>query len=37
MIWQAGTVDAMRGVEPDDFRTSLDEGIDAIDAMRAPT
>ena len=25
----------MRGVEPDDFRTSLDQGIDAITAANA--
>jgi hypothetical protein len=30
VIWQAGTVDALRGIEADDFRTSLDQGIDAI-------
>jgi hypothetical protein len=30
VIWQAGTVDALRGVEPDDFRNSLDQGLDAI-------
>jgi hypothetical protein len=30
VIWQAGTVDAMRGVEAEDFRNSLDQGIDAI-------
>jgi hypothetical protein len=35
VIWQAGTVDALRGVEPDDFRTSLDGGIDAIQAAAA--
>ncbi len=35
VIWQAGTVDAMRGVEPEDFRTSLDQGIDAIAAANA--
>jgi lysophospholipase L1-like esterase len=35
VIWQAGTVDAMRGVEPDDFRTSLDQGLDAIAAGNA--
>jgi hypothetical protein len=33
VIWQAGTVDALRGVEPEDFRTSLDQGLDA---MRPP-
>jgi len=35
VIWQAGTVDAMRGVELEDFRTSLDQGIDAITAANA--
>ena len=25
VIWQAGTVDALNGVEPEDFRASLDE------------
>jgi len=35
VIWQVGTVDAMRGVEPDDFRASLDQGIDAITAANA--
>jgi hypothetical protein len=35
VIWQAGTVDALRGVEPDDFRTSLDQGLDAIAAVGA--
>ena len=28
VIWQTGTVDAMRGVDPESFRASLDEGID---------
>jgi len=35
VIWQAGTVDALRGVEPEDFRTSLDRGLDAIAAAGA--
>ena len=35
VIWQAGTVDALRGVEPDDFRNSLDQGLDAIAAAGA--
>jgi GDSL-like Lipase/Acylhydrolase family len=35
VIWQAGTVDAMRGVEPEDFRASLDQGLDAIAAGNA--
>src|SRR5262249_25780443 len=32
VIWQVGTVDALRGVEPEDFRNSLDQGLDAIAA-----
>jgi len=35
VIWQAGTVDALRGVEPEDFRTSLDQGLDAIATAEA--
>jgi hypothetical protein len=35
VIWQAGTADAIHGVEPDDFRTKLDEGIDAMQASGA--
>jgi GDSL-like Lipase/Acylhydrolase family len=35
VIWQAGTVDALRGVEPEEFRTSLDQGLDAISAAGA--
>ncbi len=35
VIWQAGTVDALRGVEPDDFRNSLDQGLNAIAAAGA--
>jgi lysophospholipase L1-like esterase len=35
MIWQAGTVDALRGVEPDDFRIALEGGVDAIEAAKA--
>lgn len=30
VIWQTGTVDAIRGVDPESFRTSLDEGIDHV-------
>ncbi len=30
VIWQTGTVDAIRGVDPESFRVSLDEGIDHI-------
>lgn len=35
VIWQAGTADALRGVEPDDFRTSLDSGMDEIQGAGA--
>jgi lysophospholipase L1-like esterase len=27
VVWQAGTVDAMRGIDPDEFRASLEHGI----------
>lgn len=30
VVWQTGTVDAMRGIDPESFRTSLDDGIDHI-------
>ncbi len=30
VIWQTGTADAIRGIDPDDFRTSLDDGIDRL-------
>ncbi|MBI5320330.1 SGNH/GDSL hydrolase family protein [Bradyrhizobium sp.] len=30
VIWQTGTVDAIRGVDPDDFRSAVDEGITAL-------
>ena len=30
VIWQTGTVDAMRSVDPDDFRTAVDEGVEAV-------
>jgi len=35
VIWQAGTVDAMRGIEPDDFRANLEGGVDTISAAGA--
>ena len=35
VIWQAGTVDALSGVEPEDFRNSLDDGVDTIQAADA--
>jgi hypothetical protein len=30
VIWQTGTVDAMRSVDPDDFRTGVSEGVAAL-------
>jgi hypothetical protein len=30
VIWQTGTVDAMRAVDPDDFRTAIDDGVVAL-------
>jgi hypothetical protein len=30
VVWQTGTVDAMRSVDPDDFRTAVDEGVVAL-------
>jgi hypothetical protein len=30
VIWQTGTVDAMRSVDPDDFRAAVDDGVVAL-------
>jgi hypothetical protein len=30
VIWQTGTVDAMRSIDPDDFRGAVDQGIAAL-------
>jgi hypothetical protein len=30
VIWQTGTVDAMRSIDPDDFRSAVEEGIVAV-------
>jgi hypothetical protein len=30
VVWQTGTVDAMRSIDPDDFRGALDEGVAAL-------
>jgi hypothetical protein len=35
VIWQAGTADAINGVEIEDFRTSLEDGIEKIQAAGA--
>jgi hypothetical protein len=35
VVWQAGTSDAVSGVEPEDFRSSLDQGVTQIQAANA--
>lgn len=30
VIWQTGTVDAMRSVDPEEFRSAVDEGVSAL-------
>jgi hypothetical protein len=35
VVWQAGTSDALSGVEPEDFRESLDQGVGEIQAAGA--
>jgi hypothetical protein len=30
VIWQTGTIDAMRSIDPDDFRGAVDEGVVAL-------
>ena len=35
VIWQAGTADALSGVEPEDFRASLDQGVEQIQGANA--
>jgi hypothetical protein len=30
VVWQTGTVDAIRGIDPDDFRTALEGGVGAL-------
>jgi ABC-type amino acid transport substrate-binding protein len=32
VVWQTGTVDAMRGIEPDAFGAALNDGVEAIQA-----
>jgi hypothetical protein len=35
VVWQTGTVDAMRGVEPDEFGNALNDGVETIQAAGA--
>ena len=30
VIWQTGTLDAIRRIDPDDFKTALDEGMETL-------
>ena len=30
VVWQTGTVDAMRSIDPDDFRSAVDDGVAAM-------
>jgi ABC-type amino acid transport substrate-binding protein len=30
VVWQTGTVDAMRSIDPDDFRAAVDDGVAAL-------
>ena len=30
VIWQTGTVDAIRGIDPDEFRSAVDDGVTAL-------
>ena len=32
VVWQAGTFDAVSGIDPEEFKTSLSEGVDTINA-----
>ncbi len=35
VLWQTGTVDAMRGIDADDFRSSLDDGVETLQTGNA--
>jgi hypothetical protein len=37
VVWQTGTADAIRGIDPDDFRIALDDGVDTLQAAGADT
>ena len=30
LIWQTGTVDAIRRIDPEDFRSAIDQGVAAV-------
>jgi hypothetical protein len=35
VVWQTGTADAIRGVDPEEFRVSLDDGVDTLQRANA--
>jgi lysophospholipase L1-like esterase len=35
VLWQTGTVDAMRGIEPEEFRSTLEDGVETLQAGNA--
>jgi hypothetical protein len=35
LIWQTGTVDAIRRVDPEDFRSAVEEGVEAVRAAKS--
>ena len=35
VLWQTGTVDAMRGIDPDEFRSTLEDGVETLQAASA--
>ena len=37
VIWQTGTLDAIRRIEADVFRTALEEGVETLHKRRVPT
>lgn len=37
VIWQAGTADAIRGIDPEEFRAALDEGVTSATGGNADT
>jgi len=35
VVWQTGTIDAIRRIDPDNFKTALDDGVERINKGRA--
>ena len=35
VLWQTGTADAMRGIDPEEFRATLDDGVETLQAGNA--